>query len=195
MRGDRDLERHREEERDRVARADTERGQPFGEPRHLPGELREGEGAPIAVLAAEHGRFRLGRPLRPPVDAVPGDVELPAVEPGRPLGPAREINDLAPRLAEIEVHVLDRGGPEPVRVVLRALLELPVIIEAVPAHEADHVRALEHLGARLPDHLRHSGGSLLGGNGPTRGRRLVPLDLELGDPAEPRREALQLKGA
>jgi hypothetical protein len=55
----------------------------------------------------------------------------------------------------------------------------------VAAHEADDVRVLEHLGARLPDHLRHPGGSLLGGNGPTRGRRLVPLDLELRNPGEP----------
>ena len=52
---------------------------------------------------------------------------LAADEPGRPLGPAREVDDRVPRLRELEPHVLDRRGPEPFGIVLRARDELPVV--------------------------------------------------------------------
>ena len=87
VRGDRDLGRHRQVDRDAVAGLDAEPDERLGELRDLARELGERERAPRAVLAQADRRDVVGvRSGRPAVDAVPGDVELPADEPGRPLG-------------------------------------------------------------------------------------------------------------
>ena len=94
--------------------------------------------------------------LRPPVDAVPGDGERRAGEPGRPFRPSRKIHDLLPRGGEVEAHVLDRRGPEPLRVLLRAPHQLPVILVAVPPHEPRDVGVLERARVGAPDDVSHS---------------------------------------
>jgi hypothetical protein len=65
----------------------------------------------------------------------------------------RQIHDLLPRLGELEAHILDRGRPEPLRVLLRTPHELPVVVDAVSAHEPNDVRVLEHGLVGLPDEL------------------------------------------
>jgi hypothetical protein len=90
------------------------------------------------------------------MDAIPGEVELAADEPRRPLRAARGVHDVLPRLRELELHVLDRDRPEPLGVVLRPPHEVPVVVDSVPAHEPNDVRALEHVLARLPDELTHA---------------------------------------
>ena len=156
VRGDGDLGRHRQVDRDAVAGLDAEPEQRLGELDHLVRELGERERAARAVLTEPDRRLGAGeRSGRPAMDAVPGDVELPAREPGRPFGAAREVDDLLPRLEELEAHVLDRSRPEPLALVDRAPHELAVVGDAVAAHQPDDVRALEHLVVRRPHDLRH----------------------------------------
>src|SRR5215211_8159855 len=155
VRGDRDLGAHRHVDRHAVAGLDAKRGQALGEARDSPGEVPERPLPPLTILAGEYRAHVVGPSLRPAVDAIPGEVELPAHEPGGPFGALREIGDPVPWLRELDPHVLDRRRPEPVRVLLRALLELPVVVEAVSAHETDDVRAGEDVRGRLPDELPH----------------------------------------
>jgi hypothetical protein len=70
------------------------------------------------------------------VDAVPGDVQLAALKPGRPLGAARQVDDLAPRLEELDPDVVHDQWPEPLRVFRRAPNELPIIRDLDLPHEA-----------------------------------------------------------
>src|SRR6185436_7745122 len=65
-------------------------------------------------------------------------------------------HDLLPRGCEVEAHVLDRRRPEPLRVLLRAPHQLPVILVAVPAHEPRDVRVLESARVGAPDALSYS---------------------------------------
>ncbi len=152
VRGDRRLRRHRQIDRDPVAGLDAELDQALRQPRDRFRELGVGQRPAGSVLAAED-RGREVAP--PPVHAVPGDVQLPAQEPGRPLGAAREVDDLLPGLEELEPEVLDGRRPEPLRLVDRARDELPVAREPVPPHQPDDVRVLERLLVRAPDHLCH----------------------------------------
>ena len=162
VRDDRDLGRHRKEVGDAVARLDPERDERLREARHALGELPVGEAVALAVLRLP-GRGRdLWRPLGPAVHAVPGEVELPADEPGRPLRPAREIHDMVPRLRELQSHVVDRSGPEPFGVLGRAALQLAIGVEAEPPHQADDVRLLEHLLRWPPDDLHLARSVVLG---------------------------------
>src|SRR6266508_1268007 len=136
VRGDRDLRAHRHVDGHAVAGLDAKRGQTLGETRDSPGELPERPLPPLTVLAGEDRAYVGGPPLSPAVDAIPGQVELPAHEPGSPFGALREIGDAVPRLRELEPQVLDRRRPEPVWILLRAALQLPVVLESVPAHVA-----------------------------------------------------------
>jgi hypothetical protein len=118
VRGDGDLGAHRHVDRDTVARLDPDRGEALREPRHLGGELGERVLPARAVFAEADGADPVGVALGPAMNAVPGDGQCGTDEPGGPLGPAREVDDLAPGRREVEVHVLDRRGPEPLRVLL-----------------------------------------------------------------------------
>ena len=69
--------------------------------------------------------------------------------------PTNHVGDLLPRTRELEAHVLDGRGPEPVGIVLRADDEIAVVRDPVTAHQAHDVRALEHLWRRPPDDLCH----------------------------------------
>src|SRR5207302_550300 len=95
-------------------------------------------------------------PPRPAMDTVPGDVQLRAAEPGRPLRTTRAVDHLPPGLEELQAEILDDRGPEPLRLVLRAAQELGVRPDSVRPHQAREVRPLECLRARAPDHL-HGG--------------------------------------
>ena len=154
VRGDRRLGRHRQVDRDAVAGLDAELDQALRQPRDRVRELRVGQRPAGPVLPAEDSRRAVAPP---PVHAVPGDVQLPAEEPGRPLGAAREVDDLLPGLEELEPEVLDGRRPEPLRLLDRARDELPVGREPVPPHQPDDVRVLERLLVRAPDHLCHGG--------------------------------------
>ncbi len=166
VRGDRDLGTHRKVDRHAVARLDPQPHETLGEPGHVPRELGEGELPPRAVLAGEDRADPLRLALGPAVDAVPGDGDRRAREPRRPLGPARVVVDLLPPAGELDAQVLDRRGPEPLGLLLRATDELPVALDAVPAHEPDDVRARERLLVRRPHDLGH-GWRSLGGVGGT----------------------------
>ena len=147
VRGDGGLGRHRHVDRDPVARADAERDERFGELHDL---LRErGEGPLVAepVLAPEDRRDRIGRALRPRVHAGLGDVQPGALEPGRPLDPARVVEDAVPGAGEIEVEVGGDGAPEAVGLLDRDAVELGVAVAAERAGEPGDVRRLE-LGRR-----------------------------------------------
>ena len=52
---------------------------------------------PFAVLGLPERGCDVRRPLRPAMDAVPGEVQLAADEPGRPLRPAGQIDHPVPR--------------------------------------------------------------------------------------------------
>src|SRR5205823_752534 len=79
------------------------------------------------------------------------DVQLAADEPGRPFGAAREVGDALPGLRELEPHVLDRGGPERVRILLGEAHELAVTLESEPPREPRRIRTLEHVCGRCPN--------------------------------------------
>ena len=108
---------------------------------------------PLAVLRfPERGRD-LRRALSPAMHAVPGEVELAADEPGRPLRPPREIHDPIPRLRELQSHVVDRGGPEPLRILGGPALQLAIVVDAELPHQAHDVCVLEHFRGRRPRNL------------------------------------------
>ena len=145
---------HGQEDRHAVALADAEADERLCELRHL-GESSANVSSrrePSSLQA--DGCDRVRPALRPAVDAVPGDVDLAPDEPRRPLRAAREVDDFVPGLRELEAHVLDRSRPEPLRVLLGAAHELPVVVHPVLAHQADDVRARERLLVRPPDVLR-----------------------------------------
>jgi hypothetical protein len=162
VRDDRDLGRHREEVGDAVARLDPERDERLREARHPLGKLPVGEPMALAVLRLPGRGRNLGRPLGPAVHAVPGEVELPADEPGRPLRPARKIHDAVPRLRELESHVVDRSRPEPLGIPRREALQLAIVVEAQPPHQAEDVRLLEHFLRWPPDDLHLARSVVLG---------------------------------
>ena len=69
-----------------------------------------------------------------------------ADEPFRPFGAVRRVEHALPRLRELDAEVVDDRGPEPLRLVDRAAVQLVVIRTAEPAHQARHVRVLDELG-------------------------------------------------
>ena len=155
VRGDRYLGGHGQEDRNPVALSNAHANERFGELRHLARELRVCLLPPRSVLAEPDRGDRIRTALTPAVGAVPRDVHLAADEPGRPFRPAREVDDLIPGLRELEPHVLDRRRPEPLRILLGSAHELPVVVEAVLAHQPDDVRPREGLLVGLPDELGH----------------------------------------
>ena len=159
VRGDRDLGRHRQEDRHAVALLDSECGELLGEARHVAGELGEGQLASASVLAEPHRCDRVGTPLRPAVDAVVRDRQAAADEPGRPLGAARQIDHALPRLCELEAEVVDHERPEPLGLLARTADERPVVGCARTVLEARDVGALDGRLVRPPHDLRsaHAG--------------------------------------
>ena len=132
------------------ARSDPERGERLSEPHHLLGERSEGPLIPHAVLAPEDRCDRVGRAFRPGMHAGLGDVQPGALEPGRPLDPARVVEDAVPRTGEIEVEVVRDGAPEATGLLDRHAVQCGVAVAAERTSEARHVRRLELGGAGRP---------------------------------------------
>ena len=145
VRGDCGGRRHWHEDRHAVAGLDAEPDERLGKSRHLRRELGDVPFAPVAVLAAEDGGKRVRRAPRPVVDARARDVESPADEPFRPFGAVRRVEHALPGLRELDAEVVDDRGPEPLRLVDRAAVQLVVIRTAEPARQARHVRLLDEL--------------------------------------------------
>ena len=90
VRGDRDLLRHGQKERDAVTNADAELRESLCEARDLIRHLGERQCASPVVLAERDACDRVGRRLRPTMGAVVGNAHLSPDEPGRPFrGPAK----------------------------------------------------------------------------------------------------------
>jgi hypothetical protein len=148
VRGDGGGRRHRHEDRHAVARLDAERDERLREARHLLRELRERPLAPVAVLAAQHGSEGVGRPPCPVVHARARHVHPAADEPLRPLRAFRRVEDARPRPRELDAEVGDDLGPESIRLLDRAAVELVVIRTAQPPDQPRDVRLLDELGTR-----------------------------------------------
>ena len=100
VRGDRDLGRHRQEDRDAVARLDAERDELLGEPRHVARELGERQLAARAVLAEPDRGDRVRPALGPAVDAVVArSRRLPPTNHVAHSGPRDVVVDLRPTAA------------------------------------------------------------------------------------------------
>src|SRR6266508_1189192 len=156
MRCDRRLGRHREEDPHRIARADSDRGQSLGKPEDLLRELPPGQREAGPVLALPDRRLLLGELARGPlVHAVPGEVELSADEPRRPLVSARRVDHALPGLGELEPEILDHRRPEPLRLFDGEAMELPVSLDSEAAREPRQVRNFHLVGARRPDEFAH----------------------------------------
>jgi hypothetical protein len=89
------------------------------------------------------------------VNAVPGEVQLPADEPGRPFDPAGGVHHLLPRLGELEAEILDDRRPEPLRLLHGDAVERVVAVHVEPPREAGQVRGLDPLGVGPPDEISH----------------------------------------
>ena len=81
-------------------------------------------------------------------------LSLPADEPRRPLGPAREVARPRPTARELEPDVLDRDAARTSRVLLRARGRARRSRRTRAPHEPRRVRALELLRRRPPDRPR-----------------------------------------
>ena len=109
--GDR-LDRHRQEEADGVATAHAELEQGVCQPVRLGGELPVCHALDPAVLALPHDRWPVGRM---PVDAVLGQVQLAAAEPGRPLDAAGGVEDALVRPRPLDSRGSARPRPRTTR--------------------------------------------------------------------------------
>ena len=153
MGGDGGLGRHRQVDRDPVAGADAERDERLGEPRHLVGQRCERPLVAQPVLGPEDGRDRVGRALRPRVHARLGDVQPRALEPGRPLDPARVVEDAVPGPGELELEVGGDGAPEAVGLLDRDTVEIRVALAAERLRQPGDVRRRELFRRRRPGEL------------------------------------------
>ena len=157
VRRDRDLRRHRQVDPNRVALADPDRREPLGQPVDGVRQLapRERDAQPVLRLP-DRRLFLRELPGRPAVDTVPRQVELPADEPPGPFGTVRCVDDLRPRLGELEAEVIDHGRPEAFRLLDRDPMEVVVALDPEAPREPGHVGAFDLLGRRRPDEVSHA---------------------------------------
>ena len=130
---DGELGHHRHVERDPVSLPDAAALQHVREATHFPVELTEGDHARVAGLAFPDDCGLVAPPgilaLDVPVEAVVGDVELPADE---PLREGRlPVEHLSPLLLPVQFTGL--AGPESVRRVDRLRVQALVILHAADA--------------------------------------------------------------
>ena len=157
VRRDRHLRRHGQEDADGVSRPDPDRRQPLGEAVDRVRKLPPGERDAQPVLGLPDGRLLLGELAgRPAVDAVPGEVQLRADEPPRPFRAVRGVDDLCPRLRELEAQILDQRRPEALGLLDRDAMEVAVALDPEPPRQPGHVGALDLLRRRRPDELGHA---------------------------------------
>ena len=176
VRGDRRLGRHRQVDRDAVARLDAERDERLREPRHLVRQLRERQlGARRRPRRARPPRRVRRCASRPAVHAVPGDVQ-PARRRTRSPTPARA------RRSTTRSHGAQNSSPRSSTTAgqnhsgssCERCWRAREVVEAVPAHQPHDVRALEHLLGRLPDDLGHGGNPTAAGTTDRLVRALHP---------------------
>ena len=108
-------------------------------------------GADLGVLPFPHDGGGRGRALRPPVDALPGDVGAATDEPRRPRRAAGQVDDLAVGRRELEIEVVYDGIPEPRRIFDGSAHQVVEALDAVRAHEPGDVRRLDLLVRGAPD--------------------------------------------
>ena len=145
------LDRHRQEDPDGVAAGHAEREE---RPRDGVGqvaELRDRSRADLGVLPFPDDGGGHGRALRPPVDALPGDVGAATDEPCRPRGTAGQVDDLAVGRRELEIEVVYDGIPEPRRILDGSAHQVVEAIDAVRSHEPGDVRRVDLLVRGAPD--------------------------------------------
>ena len=157
VRDDGDLRAHRQIDRDSVAGLNAQRGEALGEPRDLERQLAERPFAALTVLAGEDRGHRVGRALRPDVDAGCRQVQARSFEPGRPRDPARVVQDALPRHRQCELEIVHDRAPEPIRLLDREPVQRGVVRTAERAGQPDDVRLLELLRGRLPRERRLTG--------------------------------------
>ena len=139
-RGDR-LRDHREEHADRVALPDAPRREPVRDPVGEHAQLGVGE-RPRRALFALPDDGRTVAPVGavgPLVDAVVGNVQLAAGEPGGPLDAGRGVEHLRVRRRPLDPDEPYEGVPEPLRVGDRPGAQLGEVGEPVLGHEATDV--------------------------------------------------------
>src|SRR5206468_10095316 len=72
-----------------------------------PSPLSLHDALPISVLVQPDERLPAGVLVGPAVQTDPCDVDAPAVEPRRPLGTARGVDDRVPRAGELDPEVVE----------------------------------------------------------------------------------------
>ena len=151
MRGDGDRGAHRHEDRDAVALAYAQLDGRFRELRHGARRLRPGQRLAPPVLALPDERLVVRALGRPAVHADARDVDSAADEPGRPLGPAGDVEDGVPRPRELDPEVRDQRRPEALGLLDGDPVQRVVIGSPEGPCEAGHVRLLDELGGGAPD--------------------------------------------
>ena len=145
VRGDRDLRRHRQEDRD-----------------WLPASTPSSASASASfVTSSESSRYVSARrepsslcqtaasssarsPLAQRWTQFQARLSFPPTNHVAHSGPAGTVDDFVPGLRELEAHVLDRRGPEALRLLGGEANERGVVVEAELPREAQRVRALAH---------------------------------------------------
>ena len=157
VRGDRDLGRHRQEDRDAVARADAERGERLGEARHLARHLGEGQLAARAVLAASPtAATASGVRSAQRCTQFQAMFSLPPANHVAHSRPARDVHDRVPRLENSSPMSSIAAGQNHVGVVLASAGRAPGS-ESIPCRRMSRMTFARSRtsGGGLPDDLGH----------------------------------------
>ena len=157
--GDRDLGRHRHEQRDRIAAPHPERLQALRAAGDLAGQVGVAERARGARLVLPGDRLDagMGRVVGPALDAGVREVEPAVCEPARPGRAVREVEHLAVGRREGDPEVARHRVPEARRLGGRELEQLVVAVRAERARERRGVRGCGPGLGRDPGVLAHSG--------------------------------------
>src|SRR5439155_24677308 len=108
------LWRHRQEDADAVASVHAETRQRVRKTVHLARELGVGQRARLPVVTLPyHRRMRSPAGIDVTVDAIIREVEQPALEPARPHGTTRVVQDPRVRLGPSESEIAYDGVPIP----------------------------------------------------------------------------------
>ena len=111
--------------------------------------------APRRPRARTPPRAGRGRLAGVAVDAVVGEVDRAAAEPGRPLGAAGGVEYALVGPEELDPEVADDRVPEPLDVVAGGPVQRAPVAESLVPHEGGHARVLDRGGVGLPDVLGH----------------------------------------
>ena len=151
----------RQEQSDGIAPADSQPLECVREPAGLGMQLGVGEPAALPLLSfPDDGRVvAASRPCMA-VEAVVGQVHLPADKPARPGDAVTGIQQRIKRPVELDAEVLDDRVPEPLDVAGGAGDQLAIAGDPVPLHEAADVRILDDRLGWFPEVLLRHGTSV-----------------------------------